>query len=420
MELLIISFLVASYLIRNTAQDIIYKRRGEDPPYVVRQRERAAKRADRVPLADRGPASRFLAAIWEDAWEDAHEKRKRAHDKKQQKRRRAWELEDSGEQCAWQVGINGKGEAKLCDARREPGEMFCARHVLEARAADQAPKEHDETPPPVVHNDDTYVPGGGGTDPEQPPPHLVDFAKNTKCRDCGGGVQVEKDPETPGRWIVRTNHTDPNCPQNPERPTPRGQQDKEVTDPIPSDRSAGFKPGDAEIFPFKRPASERDDEPTTGDAPPMTDTQPYQQTQTGTTVSGEVHGGYETILANYEADIARLEANDAIYELQIATQQKLIESLQEHDGIYEQRMAGFRQLNADDATIANDARTREQNEQNLLAANAGLEDLSRQREANRNQLAAATEARDSWVERHGSVYEAKTSTGARGDQALYQ
>lgn len=330
-------------------------------------------------------------------------------------------------------------------------------------------------PDPVVHDDSPYVPGAdGNADDEQPPPHLVDYAKHTKCRDCGGEIQVSKDLERPGRWIVRTTHTDENCPQNPERPTSR-EHGQKVADPE-----------DAEVFPFKRPAPERDAEPTTGDTPEMTDNtnrngasgetieslkawsdagqeqakldawaddalrrteaaerrnprssrvnQPADPGQRGTprgsyaptgggsspTMSGEVHGGYEQILAGYSADVERLEGDDAIYEQQISALQQIIERKQDADAGYERRMAGLRAMNADDETVTNDAHTREANENGLHAANAALEEMSRQREANRIQLAAAIEARDSWQSRHGAVYEAKTSTGAAGDEALYR
>ncbi|MCW2901725.1 MAG: hypothetical protein JWO67_3990 [Streptosporangiaceae bacterium] len=215
----------------------------------------------------------------------------------------------------------------------------------------------------------------------------------------------------------------------PEKPEAAADGDKPVDETTPKPTPVEEKPEDlpqdtdadtdgAEVFPFKRPAPERDDEPTTGDTPEMTDTNPYQQAQT--TVSGEVHGGYEQILAGYNADVERLEGNDAIYEQQIAAQEQLIQNLQDADAGYEQRMSGLRSMNADDNTVANDAYTREANENGLNAANVTLESIASQREANRIQLSAATAARDNWQERHGAVYDAKTSTGAAGDEALYR
>src|SRR4051812_33159695 len=102
---LIVTCLAMAFFARNTVQDVVYKRRGEDPPYLVRQRERAEKRAARVPLAERGPASRYLASIWDDAWQDAREKRQRAQSKKREQRREEWATQDAIdalEDGAWQ------------------------------------------------------------------------------------------------------------------------------------------------------------------------------------------------------------------------------------------------------------------------------------------------------------------------------
>lgn len=93
-ELLLISFWIAAYLTRNTVQDVVYKRRGEDPPYLVRQRERAARREARGPVTERGAAGRFFAALWEDAWEDAHDKHSKARARKRQEQEEQQALRD--------------------------------------------------------------------------------------------------------------------------------------------------------------------------------------------------------------------------------------------------------------------------------------------------------------------------------------
>lgn len=242
MELLIISFLVAGLFVRNTTQDFIYKKlRGEDPPYLVRRRERAARRG--VPLAERGAASRFFADAWEDAWEDAQEKRTRAHAKKREQRREGWaerDAIDALEDEAWKANEeHDRARADRDERRRKAWKSIpdhcekCRRNIGKddltiatvngdllwvCRDCASPSSADGPLPDPVVHDDSPYVPGSGGADSEQPPPHLVDYAKNTKCRDCGGTVQVEKDPENPGQWIVRTTHTDENCAQNPDRP----------------------------------------------------------------------------------------------------------------------------------------------------------------------------------------------------------
>lgn len=87
--------------------------------------------------------------------------------------------------------------------------------------------------------------------------------------------------------------------------------------------------------------------------------------------------GYEEILAAFDEEIEHQEEADERYEL---------------------RMAQLRAHNADDETV---------------------EAVSRQREANETALAAAREARQNWVDRHGAVYDVKTATGARGDEAMY-
>lgn len=115
--------------------------------------------------------------------------------------------------------------------------------------------------------------------------------------------------------------------------------------------------------------------------------------------------GYEQILASYDADIER-RAGDVDH------QTAAVARLEANDAGYEQRMAMLRSANADDTTIEQVAALREANEQQITVAREAAT-------AAHDGLTRAVAARDDWVSRHGAVHDAKTGTGARGDELLY-
>jgi hypothetical protein len=262
MALLIVIF--AYYCVRNTTQDLIYAITGRIPPSFIREQERIRRREANRPITANRGHRKFFRNAYNDAWETAEERRARWAGKRTQKRHEKWATEDGAAPAP--VQTNARPEEALTTpavaAPDVPGET--------AQPSEPAP------PAPVVHDEDTYVLGGmreslyqryairrrnGGQpstpvaladeldismaeaahvcnawearyhreiDPDQPPPHLLEYQKSSRCRDCSGPITLTKDQQRPGQWVVGVDHARDDCPQIPRSSTPREQHDEQV------------------------------------------------------------------------------------------------------------------------------------------------------------------------------------------------
>lgn len=273
MALLVLFF--AIYCVKNTTQDLIYAITGRVPPSFVREqrrmqfaREAMASRANSRPLRQPvtpGRGSRkFFRNAYNDAWETAEERRERWAEKRARKRHEKWDAED---------GVPAPIET---NARPEENSGTPDPAVRDWTSDADMPAP----PRPVVHDDDTYTLGAGarkeslyqryamrrrnGGQPmtdvavadelemtlpkaaelrtewdaryqreapkeaDVPPKHLVEYQQHSRCRDCGGQITLNKDPERPGQWIVGVEHTRDDCPQQRQHPTLREQHDQQV------------------------------------------------------------------------------------------------------------------------------------------------------------------------------------------------
>lgn len=268
MEFLIISMVFSYFLVRNTTQDLVFKATGKLPPSYLREQERWKRKQSRRPLSERRAAQRFFVNAWDDAWESALEKRQHATEKKRARRREEWAREDKQERQPRQAARGEDDSPPIpdpVDLTREPPEPARQRPTPDEPRPDATPRathkpEPDRAP---VHDDDSYGPPPipqnteasyrryalrrrngqpmtakaiaeelGVTEAEarrlrtrwdarydreapgieKPPQHLLDYQKHTRCRDCDGEIQIEKDPDRLG-WIVRVIHKD-QCPQD--------------------------------------------------------------------------------------------------------------------------------------------------------------------------------------------------------------
>lgn len=272
---LIFSMVIATVFTKNVVQDSVFKATGKLPPSYLRQQERMKMAAAAVNKVREGRAVRkprpsggfrgFFADAYNDAWETADEVRRHRRAKRTAARRQKW-ADEGG--IPTPVTTAAKPE-------EEPASAIPEAATKTPEPVKTAPEK--PAPEPVVHDDDTYVLKGGKEDAryqryamrrrnggqpmnalaiadeygiplakaeefktewdarydreansgDQPPAHLLNFQKHSKCRDCGGGIQIEKDLEHPGRWIVRAEHVRDDCPQ---KPTAREEHDQKVAD----------------------------------------------------------------------------------------------------------------------------------------------------------------------------------------------
>lgn len=272
LDYLIIACVWSYFMTKNIGQTAIAKATGKVPASYTREQNRVkAGRAWR-PITARRSAERFFVNAWDDAWESAEQIRARRHAKRTGQRREKWAAEDGKPtETPAPVTTNAKPETEPADTIPEVD----SKTPEPVKAADKKP----DAPEGVVHHNSPYilVPDGkkealyqryamrlrNGGQPmtalaiadelgitlghaerleakwadrykqesaagaDRPPQHLLDYQAHSKCRDCGGHVELEKDPERPGQWIVRVIHSRDDCPQ---KPTPRQEHDQKVAE----------------------------------------------------------------------------------------------------------------------------------------------------------------------------------------------
>lgn len=243
------------------------------------------------------------------------------------------------------------------------------------------------------------VPEGGPANPANPatpaaPAGTVNTAAPTQP---AGGAKPPPSSATPPAPKPKTApNPKPAAPTTPIWPVPPisrvvpagGDADDIVAEP--EEPSETPPPGATVIRLVPEPATEPASQPAGG---------------TMTEIIADA-SGYEQILTGMTADV---EGRTAEMESISAR----LERLQDRDAAYEMQMAALRSKNADDQTIETIAHLREANEAQIRTA-------QEQVSAAEQGLSAATSVRDDWVARHGAVMEAKASTGAAGDEALYR
>jgi hypothetical protein len=298
---LLLAMWIAYYLVKNTTQDLVYKATGKMPPSYLREQERRKRRAERQPVTDRTEGRRFFANAWHDAWESAGERREHGRDQRRADRRDRWARQDAerhgeplpepepvaGPEVKPSTGgvagpeVTGMDVADPIKAAAPPPEppagvvhddptfqladgavdlsrfdvpggvdeeVMYRRYALrrtngaamtpEQIAAEIAPHGNGARQAEALHQrlDARYVQDNPGAE-RIPPPDLAKTAARMACNDCGGKTQLEADPSDPCKWIMRTTHTSPDCPQDTARA--REAADKEMKQvPADSDPSA--------------------------------------------------------------------------------------------------------------------------------------------------------------------------------------